>query len=135
MLVAIDIIGIKNKCSILCAVAYAAIAPWGAAVLLKIILYINKPNDIINHSLDELYKKVNEIKNNENRYKELESIYKLTNSKFKKEWLLKYEIFEIAYNKINDPWVKKLSEDLKITSSQKNDFSKALKRGLSLIYK
>ena len=78
---------------------------------------------------------VNKIRNNKKNQTKLKSIFKLINSNYKNEWLLKYEILELAHHKINEPWVKLLYNDLEKISSLNNDFSQALKRGLILLQK
>ena len=65
----------------------------------------------------------------------LKSVYQQINLKYNNEWLLKYEVLELAYNTIHEPWVKTLYNDLIKLSSSDNDYARALKRGLFLLDK
>ena len=78
---------------------------------------------------------VKHIRQNKLKNHKLESIYNEVNLKCNNEWLLKYEILELAYKKIKKPWVKKLYKDLEKLTYLNNDFSNALKRGLYLLDK
>ena len=88
----------------------------------------------INNLLNELYRKMNKIRNNKVSSITLKNIYNNVYQNFNNEWLLKFEILELAKkNKFNKSWVQKINDDLLILSSKKNDIGRAIKRGLELI--
>jgi len=97
--------------------------------------YKKKPYNNLDKKLNDLYMQVKKIRQKKLKIINLKYIYKQINLKYENEWLLKYEVLELAYNTIHEPWVKTLYNDLKELSYSNNDYSGALERGLLLLDK
>ena len=97
--------------------------------------YNKNKSTIIDNELNDLYKKIWQINKKNQTLNNLEKIYNIIQKKYPNEWLIKYEILELSYKKIDDDWVKSLEDDMFKLASNKTDFSNAVKRGLDLIIK
>ena len=97
--------------------------------------YNKNKSTIIDNELNGLYKKIWNINKKGQTLNNLENIYNVIQKKYPNEWLIKYEILELSYKKIDDNWVKSLENDMFKLVSNKTDFSNAIKRGLNLIIK
>ena len=96
--------------------------------------YNKKKKTSFNQTLDKLYKNVDRVRNREIPIQRLEKIYNTISADFDNEWLIKFEILEIAKNNnLNNAWVKEINNSLTNLSLKNNDVGRAIKRGLELI--
>jgi len=98
-------------------------------------LKYNKPQlTTKNNNLNNLHKKINELRVKNCSYKKIENIYLEAIKKFPKEWLIFYELLELSIkNHYEAYWVKDIVAKLKRIIKRDNDLSHAIKRGLDLI--
>ena len=93
----------------------------------KKIRYSNKERE-----LHKLYKKVRDIRENKKpKFEDLEKIFFEIKSKYRNEWLILLEMYELTYNSKTD-LSSELYENL-VTLSKKTEYKELINNGLKLI--
>ena len=93
----------------------------------KKIRYSNKERE-----LHKLYKKVRDIRENKKpKFEDLEKIFFEIKSKYRNEWLILLEMYELTYNSKTD-LSSELYENL-VRLSKKTEYKELINNGLKLI--
>ena len=93
---------------------------------------IKKTTSGKNIILNNLFKRISELKNTEENTPYLYNLYKKMNKELIDDWLLKYEFLEATDCNRKLDWVNDIYLDLEKTSSKNTDLSRAIKRALKL---
>ena len=83
-------------------------------------------------TLNRFFKKIHDLKKTKNNELELFKLYTKMKKDRINDWLLKYEFLEATNCNRKLPWINKIFIDLKRQSVNKNDLSRAIKRGINI---